>query len=67
MASFLISGTSRDYLELRKSQWGALEMCRDNVPSYVGDAGPDRYLKFQSSKHHADDGAVTACCKASTG
>ena len=61
----LVSESYRGYLRLRKNQLRALEICRATVPSYVGDVRPDRNLKFQSPKHHSDDGNVTACNKTS--
>jgi len=57
---FLVDKASRRCLKLRANRLRNLETCRAIVPSYVGDARPDRNLKHPHSKHHADNGNVTA-------
>jgi len=57
---FLVIKASHRCLRLRANQLRALQIRRANMPTYVGDARPDRFPKHWHSKHRADDESVTA-------
>jgi hypothetical protein len=51
----LVNKTFRRRLGLRANPLRTIETCHATIPSHVGDARPDRHLKYRQSKYYADD------------